>query len=142
MRLFHRQTSGRSAKARNGTAALELALCLPMMVILTFGAMESTDLIFLKAKLKTAAYEGARTTTAPSQTSAGGITAANNVLQTRGIVSGTVSVNPSNVTQATATGTVVTVTVTAPFASNMYMKPFILGGVVTNVSATVTMIRQ
>jgi Flp pilus assembly protein TadG len=142
MLLVGRILSGRSATARKGAAVVELALCLPVLMILTMGTIETTDLIFLKTRLKTAAYEGARTATAPGQTAAAATTAATNILQQRGINSGSVTINPANIDQTTATGTQVTVTVSAPFGSNSCMKPFVLAGAVANVTASVTMIRQ
>jgi Flp pilus assembly protein TadG len=142
MTLFGCISVGRRARRRKGTAAVELAVCLPVLIILAMGSMEATDLMFLRERLKTAAYEGARTVTAPTQTSAAGITAATSVMTQRGIVSGTASCNPSTVDQNTAAGTQVTFTVSAPFASNCYMKPYVIGGVVSNVTVSVTMIRQ
>jgi Flp pilus assembly protein TadG len=137
----HRCPSPDPDRRRKGTAAVELAVCLPMMLILTFGAMEVTDVIYLKQIMKSAAFEGARTATAPGQTSAAGTASASAVLQARGINSGTVTVTPT-VTASTATGTQVIVTVTAPIGSNSYMKPFVLGTKVTTISGSVTMIRQ
>jgi Flp pilus assembly protein TadG len=131
-----------NAEPRKGSAVVELAVCLAVLLILAMGTMETTDLIFLKQRLKTAAYEGARTATAPGQTAATALAAANSVLQQRKINSGSATINPANVSQSTATGTTVTVTVSAPFSSNSYMKPYVLGGAVTNVTVSVTMIRQ
>ena len=51
------------------------------------------------------------------------------------------TVSPT-VTSTTATGTEIAATATASFASNSYMKPFVLGSMVSNVTVTVTMVRQ
>jgi Flp pilus assembly protein TadG len=121
---------------------VELAVCIPMLIVLTMGTLETTDYIFLRERLKTAAYEGARTVTAPNQTAAAATAAANAVLTQRGIVSGSVSITPSGITESTLPGTRVTVTATAPFASNCYMTPYIISRAITNANVTVTMIRQ
>jgi Flp pilus assembly protein TadG len=128
-------------RPRKGAAVVELAVCLPVMILLTFGSIELTNVIFLKQVLKTAAYEGARTATAPGKDGTAATTASNNVLTSRGISGGSVTVSPA-VTTSTATGTNITVSVTAPIGSNTYMKQFLLGQVVTKISGSVTMTRQ
>ena len=130
-----------ASRNRNGIAAVELAICLPVLMIIALGSIEATNAIFLKQRLTSAAYEGARAAIAPGQTTAGATAAANSVLTQFGISGTTVTVNP-NVTTATATGTQITVSVTAPFGSNSCMQPFIVGKVLNNVTATVVMIHQ
>jgi Flp pilus assembly protein TadG len=49
----------RVARQRRGAALTELAICLPVMCILVFGAMELTDTVFLKQRLSSIAYETA-----------------------------------------------------------------------------------
>jgi Flp pilus assembly protein TadG len=127
-------------RTRAGSAAVELAICLPVMIVFLLGSVETADLVFLKSILKSAAYEGARKATAPGQTAANAQTAAMALLTERGVTAGIVTVAP-DVTQSTATGTVVTVLVTAPLGSNSILRPVVLQGI-TNVSARVTMVRQ
>ena len=127
-------------KSRAGSATVEMAICLPLMIVLLLGSIETADLVFLKSVLKSSAYEGARRATAPGQTAAAAQTAATRLLTERGVTSGTVTVSPS-VTASTATGTTVCVTVTAPLGSNSILNPVVLQGI-TSVSAQVTMVRQ
>jgi hypothetical protein len=103
--------------------------------------METTDLIFLRERLVTAAFEAARTATGPGQTSATGIAAGTAILTARGVADGTITIAPA-VTSTTPTGTEVAVTATAPFTGNSCVKPFVLRGVVNSVSVTITMVRQ
>jgi Flp pilus assembly protein TadG len=131
----------RSDRARKGAAATELAICLPMIVILVLGTLETTELIYLRQRLVTAAFEAARTASAPAKTSAAGITAGTGVLTARGISGGGVTISPT-VTAATASGTEIAVTVTAPFTPNSCVTPFVLAGTVTDVTVTVKMVRQ
>ena len=49
-----------SAKRRGGTAAVEAAVSLPLLIVLVFGAIEVASGVFLSQTLAIAAYEGAR----------------------------------------------------------------------------------
>ena len=131
----------RTNRIRKGTATVELAVCLPILVIIAFGSIETTNVIFLKDRLTSAAYEGARSATTPGQTTAGATTAATNVLTQFRISGGSITITPA-VTASTTTGTQVTVTVTAPFGSNSWMQPFIVGKAISNVTATAVMQHQ
>ena len=50
----------RRATKRRGVAAVEFAVCLPIIVLLVMGSIEASSFIFLKQSLSVAAYEGAR----------------------------------------------------------------------------------
>lgn len=120
---------------------MELAVAVPVMMIVALGTMETTDVIFLRERLVTAAFEAARTATGPGQTSAAGIAAGMAILTARGVNDGEITISPT-VKSTTATGTEVAVTATAPFAGNSCIKPFVLRGFVTSVSVTIKMVRQ
>lgn len=47
---------------RPAVAAVEMAVCLPVIILLVFGTIEASGLIFLKQALNVAAYEGVRET--------------------------------------------------------------------------------
>ena len=54
---------GRSVSRRPsfvGSAAVEFAVCLPVLVLLVFGSIEASSFIFLKQSLHVACYEGVR----------------------------------------------------------------------------------
>ncbi len=141
MLVISRGHPSRAARSRLGTATVELAVCLPILVVIGFGSIEATNAIFLKDRLTSAAYEGARAATTPGQTSAGATTVATSVLTQFGISGGSITITPT-VTASTATGTQVTVTASAPFGSNSWMRPFIVGKAITTVTATVVMDHQ
>jgi len=130
-----------NCRIRKGTATIELAVCLPLIVTLTLGAIETTSLISLRQKLLTSAYETARTASGPMQTSSAAITAGGNVLTARGVNGGVVTISPDPVTAATPTGTEIAATVTAPVATNLCMRPFVLNGI-ADLAVTVRMVRQ
>jgi Flp pilus assembly protein TadG len=132
----------RTGRSRSGAALIELAVCVPVLLILAIGTIETTDVIFLRQIAKTAAYEGVRSATAPGQTAATATNAANQSLQMRGITSALVSMTPT-VTASTATGTEVTFTVKIPVGANScLMQPYVLQRAGAYVVESVTMIRQ
>ena len=53
----------RISDCRRGAAAVEFAVCLPVIVLLVFGAIEASSFIFLKQSLHVACYEGVREAT-------------------------------------------------------------------------------
>ena len=57
IRFSHRRTTRSN---RRGIAAVELAVCLPVIVLLVFGSIEASSFIFLKQSLNVSAYEGIR----------------------------------------------------------------------------------
>lgn len=98
---------------RNGVAAVEAAILLPLMFVIVFGAIEVANGIFLRQSLTVAAYEGARSATRPGGTSQLAEQRVREVLEARGVSDETVTITP-NVTSLTPRGTMVTITVTAP----------------------------
>jgi Flp pilus assembly protein TadG len=141
MAAVSRQLPYRSVSSRKGTATVELAVCLPLLVIIALGSIEATNAIFLKEHLTSAAYEGARKATTIGQTSTTATTAVQAVLTQFGIAGGTITVTPA-VGTATTAGTQVTVSVAAPLGSNSCLQPFIIGKAISNVGATVVMDHQ
>ena len=136
-----RGRSPRTAARRKGTAAVEFAICLPVLITIVLGSIEATNAIFLKQHLTAAAYEAARKATAPGRTSSDATTAATNVLTQFGVSGGTISISPA-VGSATAAGTQITVTASAPLSSNCCITAFIVGKAISTVSARVVMDHQ
>jgi Flp pilus assembly protein TadG len=130
-----------AAARRKGTATVELAVCLPLLVIVALGSIEATNAIFLKQHLTSAAYEGARKATTPGKTVTDATTAAQNVLTQFAITGGAITVTPA-VGTATVPSTQVSVTVTAPLSSNTPLGAFIIGKTMTTIGATVVMDHQ
>jgi Flp pilus assembly protein TadG len=130
-----RQTSQDAFPSRDGLAVVELAICLPVMIMLTFGAVEAANAIYLKQMLVTAAYEAARTATALGNTQADGEARYTQIVNSVGIKGSSITFTPP-ITSSTASGTAIKVTVTAPADSNSfsikkYFKGTTLKGVVT-----------
>lgn len=70
---------------RRAAAAVEFAVCLPVLVLLVFGSIEASSFIFLKQSLAVGAYEGVRTAIRDDGTSADARTRAENILSARGV---------------------------------------------------------
>jgi len=100
---------------RHGVEVIEMALVLPVLVILTFGTLEVCEGIFLKQKLEVAASEGARIAIRKMATTSDVEAAVEAFLDARQIqytnISSVVSIDPSPTTAAELTPIKVTVTV-------------------------------
>jgi Flp pilus assembly protein TadG len=106
-----------NAARRRGVAAAELAVCLPIVVLLVLATIEACSMIFLKQSLTVASYEGVRTALVQGATAQDVQAACDQVLSDRRVVGASVSVNPPKIDTLNP-GDLVNVTVVAPCASN------------------------
>jgi hypothetical protein len=111
----HRRT--RWGKKSRGVAAAELAVCLPIVVLLVIATIEACSALFLKQSLTVAAYEGARTALADRTTPGSVQAACNQILQDRKVQGATITLTPSDIA-ALQPGEFIDVTVSAPCDSN------------------------
>lgn len=102
---------------RRGIAATEFAVCLPVLMLLLLGSIESCSMIFLQQSLAVAAYEAGHTALQPDATTADATATANAVLADRRVSSGTLQVVPGSV-EAVAEGTFFEIRVSAPTEAN------------------------
>lgn len=109
----------RNPDFRSGVAAVECAVCLPLMLLLTFGAIEASNSIYLKQITTQAAYEAARVASTPGKTEADARAVAKEILAARRVKDGKITITPA-ITGSTAAGTDIFVTVSAPSNSNAY----------------------
>lgn len=124
---------------RAGTAMVEMAVCLPLLMMISFGAIETANAIFLKQAIAQVAYEGARAASLPDSAEADILQRCNEIISARRINGATVSVSPRNVSAATAKGTQITVTVTAPANANAISPVWFFKN--SNMTKQVVMIR-
>ena len=108
-------------RPRRAVAAVELAICLPFMVIFTFASIEMCSAIYLRQTLTIAAYEGARVACHPQGMTADAQAAAQRILTERRINGGAVATTPSNI-DGVLKGTVIQVNVTAPVGANSLLR--------------------
>ena len=124
---------------RRGVAASELAVCLPVIVLLVLAMIEACTMIFLKQSLTVAAYEGVRTSLAQNANVGEVQAACQGVLRDRRVQGARVTVRPANVASLAA-GEYVEVTVSAPTDSNSVIPGSFLRG--RTLSATATMMKE
>lgn len=109
------------SKPRKGAAAVECALVLPLLFLITFGTIEACSTIFLKESVTIAAYEGARQAIMRRATSEDTIDAVDDILELRGVDVSTLGDDYVSVTPNPTTANLldpITVTVRAPTNGN------------------------
>ncbi len=128
MSLLPRQQR-RFRLARRGAHIVEMALVLPILIMIVFGIIEFSRANQIRQTVKQAAYEGARVGITMDATVASVQAQANSVLTGVGITGGTVTVSPNPITSTTP---FVTVTVSASATANgWFMKYFTAGQPIT-----------
>ena len=101
---------------RRGTATVELAICLPVMMLITLGTIETTNAIYLKQTLTSIAYEGARLASGTGGTTSDAEGLCGQLLSARNIHGATVTC--TRILPSTLPGTPITVTVSASADNN------------------------
>lgn len=124
---------------RRGAAAVELAVMLPVFLIILFGTIETCTMIFLQQSLEIAAYEGARVAIVPETKDSDIIDSANALLLARKVKSASIAVSPTDFQNAPY-GSFIRVSVSAPCSSNA-MLPLAFYGSKT-LTATVEMMKE
>jgi len=125
--------------ARRGLATVELALCLPFMLLIVFGSIEACTMIFVQEALQTATYEGARAAIKSTGTTTGAIQIAGAMLTNQNVAGGSVTCSPANVSTVSS-GSPITVTATAPCNSNLYCFGWFFKG--RTLTASTTMVKE
>jgi Flp pilus assembly protein TadG len=108
-------------RRRRGVAAVEFAVCLPIIVLIVLSTIEACSMIFLKQTLAIAAYQGARTAIIPGKKQADVVAACNQILNDRNVDGAVVSVKPKDF-ENLEPGQYVDVTVTAPCNANSIVR--------------------
>ena len=125
----------RKSPKRRAAATVELAVCLPVIVILAIGSMESASMIFLRQAMVQSAYESVKEAVKTNGSKATALTRGQEVLAFRDISGESITFEPSNVDDL-APGTPVTVTVSAPGDANSVIPFGPFKGRTISVSAT------
>ena len=102
---------------RRGLAAAELAVCLPVIVLLVLATIEACSMVFLKQSLTVAAYEGVRTAIADGATADSVMATCEQILKDRHVEDAKITVTPTDIA-ALSPGQYVDVTITAPCDAN------------------------
>jgi Flp pilus assembly protein TadG len=126
---------GRSREKR-GVAAAELAVCLPVVVLLVIATIEACSAIFLKQSLTVAAYEGVRTALEEGSTASAVQATCNQILSDRKVQEASVTLTPSDMS-VLQPGEYIDVTVSAPCDTNSLVPTSFYRG--RQMSATASM---
>jgi Flp pilus assembly protein TadG len=101
-----------------GIAAAELAVCLPIIVLMVIATIESCSAMFLKQSLTISAYEGVRAAIAKGSSPTSIQAACNQVLADRRVQGSQITITPNTGTATMNPGDYIQITVTAPCAPN------------------------
>lgn len=109
-----------SRRRRRGTAAVELAVSLPVLVILALGTVETCGMLFLGQSLKIASYEGARVGVVPKAEAGNVVFQCESILDSRSIDSYQIQLTPGDPASLDE-GQDFVVTVTANYGPNSWV---------------------
>jgi len=126
-------------KSRRGAAAVEFAVCLPVVLLIVFGSIQAASMLFLRQATIQAAYEGVKVAIRDQGTDEGVREAAQAVLDGRQLTGVTIDIQPENVDTLEA-GTIVDVIVSAPSDENTLFPFGLFTG--TIVSANAVMVKE
>ncbi|PQO36548.1 TadE/TadG family type IV pilus assembly protein [Blastopirellula marina] len=124
-------------RSRRGMAVTELAICLPVVVLILMAAIQGAEMMFLKQSVAIAAYEGCRAALKPNSTANSAATAAAAVLDDRHIHNAVI--DSSNFTKA-PTGHDVTISITVPVAENSTLQGWMFSP--PTITSSVTMMKE
>ncbi|MFT7643303.1 MAG: hypothetical protein ACI9G1_005068 [Pirellulaceae bacterium] len=125
MRTPHTNRRRRNQRTRLGAAVVELAICLPIVMLIVASTLEISSLIFVYQSLQAAAHECSRVAAKREGTIELVQSRLDEILSQRGVSDGVVTVFPDDLDRPR--GTRYTITVTAPFTANSFIPPRLLG---------------
>lgn len=122
-----------------GAAVAEVAIILPVFVLIVIGTIEATSMIFLRQSLEIAAYEATRVALVPGSEEGNVLAAADGILNGRRVTDPVISVTPSNF-HSQPYGTAITVEITADCEKNSLFASWFYQG--RELSSSVTMMKE
>ena len=126
-------------RSRLGAATVEFAVCLPVIVLLVFGGIQSASMLFLRQTLVQASYEGIKTAVTNNGNLADAEAAARAVTDGRNLEGVSVTFDPSDI-ESLERGGIVRVTVSAPGDNNSLFPFGPFAG--KNVSASAAFVKE
>ena len=131
-----RKTNSQNKRShRAALATVELAVCLPLVLMVTFGGIEGASMLFTKQALVTSAYEGIKVAIANDSNPADVVEAVKSVLADRSLEDVSVVIDPADF-QSLNRGDLITVTVSAPGDANSVIPFGPFQGRLISVNAT------
>ena len=129
----------RHRRTRRGVAATELAVCMPVIVLVVLATIEACAMIFLQQSLSIAAYEGARVALTPAANVENVTYQCELILKDRDVRGARISVTPADL-PGTSEGTWMTVQTQAPFSQNSMVGGWLFGN--RTLTAAVQMVKE
>lgn len=126
----------KSLARRKGALTVEFALTAPVVFTLFFGCVELSRMNMIRNTSNNAAFEAARTVIVPGAQSSQAVSAAQTLMQAIGVQNAAVDITPSAITSQT---TSVTVSISTPLTSNLYVSPLFLKGKTINSTCTMAL---
>lgn len=120
---------------RRGIAAMEFAVCLPILLVLLIGTVEACSMIYLKQSLSIAAYEGIRAAVSPGGTSADVTVACEQILTARNVQEAVIEITPPDF-EDQSTQTWVTVRVSTSGGANSIISGWFYDALIIDGQAT------
>lgn len=103
----------RARPHRKATAVIELAICLPVLVLLAFASLEGANMLFLRQATVQASYEAAKAAAKANGSQQLGETRATELLAARRVAASSITFTPNNVDELDK-GVPFTVTIRVP----------------------------
>jgi len=122
---------------RRSAAAIEFAICSPILFLFTFGSLEFSRVNMIRQTVENAVYEGCRRGIVPGATAADVNDATQFVLNTILASGAQITVDPAVITEDTAD---VSVAVVIPVNANSWVPPFFFKD--KQISSELTMRRE
>lgn len=138
MKMKARRTTNRRIISRRGVAAVEFAVCLPLLIAVVLGSIEISNTVYMRHASTVVAYETAQVASAYGGTRQAAELRGSQIMTAYGIDGGTITISPP-VNANTAPLTEITVTVTLPADTNSAGISIISKG--QSITSTVTMMR-
>ena len=134
MQRISKRRNSRNAD-RRGVAATELAVCLPVLLLLVIGTIEASTMIYLKQSLAVSAYEGVRAAIQPGAETGDVLDSCQRILNQRNVKEADIQISPTNFASQ-APETWVQIEITAPCNSNSVFPGWFYNGQELTSSAT------
>lgn len=130
-----RRVTARRVTARRAAAVTELAVCLPLVILLIFASLEGANMLYVRQAAVQAAYETVKAAAKPSGTRATAEAIGRQVLTARRLTPQAVTIAPLN-TESLAAGAPIQVTVQVNGASRSILGFGPFRGLVIEAQAT------
>ena len=122
---------------RRGALTVEMALTLPILLVVVFACLEFGRMNMIRNSAKNAAYKAARSAIIPGAQAGSAQTVARNLMQAIGVSNANITISPANITNTTPS---VTVTIVTSLNGNLFFAPMFLAN--KSITTTCTLNRE